>query len=181
MANQGSSAILPPVSNKDEPAPIESFEVRNFVKDHKFSICLGIVILAVLILIIVGFTKVELFGDVFYLDQMAMLNTDPTDFKYTGNERDVLGESGRDYYLMNQTYANNQSAPQLLEGNLAYVNQTQYLDMPVQYRPHPLDSRLASGQTAINGRFVRPMFRSNISDQTGNVISQETGPESLIF
>jgi len=177
MANQASSAILPPVSNKDTPDVVPvSRTAWDFVKDHKFSICLAIVMLVVIIFIIIGFTKTERFGDVFYLDQMAMLNTDPTDFKYTGDERDVLGESGRDYYLMNQTYANNRSAPQLLEGNLAYVNQTNYLDMPVQYRPRPLNPISAQ---PINGRFLSPLFSS--LPQSGNVVSQETGPESLVY
>jgi hypothetical protein len=110
-------------------------KAAQWCKDHKFSLAVGVVVVLVIVLIIVGFAKRENFGDVFYLDQMAMANQDPMRFKYTGNERDVLGESGRDYYLMNQTYANNRAAPQLLEGNLAYTNRTDYLDMPRQYRP----------------------------------------------
>jgi hypothetical protein len=130
------------------------------------------VVVAILILIIVGFTSTERFGDVFYLDQMAMLNTDPTDFKYTGNERDVLGESGRDYYLMNHIYAASSSAPQLLEGNLAYTNRTNYLDMPAQYRPQPVRDPRPS---PIKGRFVRPIFAA------GNSVDYEDGPESEVY
>jgi hypothetical protein len=113
------------------------------------------------------------------LDQLAMLNTDPTEFKYTGNDRDILGESGRDYYLANQMYASSNAAPQLLEDNDAFINQTDYLDMPTPWRPLPM---VADGKAPAE-RGVRPVFRIDAAQrrvgQSGNVAAQETGPESI--
>ena len=76
--------------------------------------------------------------DQFILNQLAAENADPVYFKYTGRDRDVLGMSGEDYYYANLTYGNSQASDQLLEGNSAFINQTDYLDMPAQYRPKPL-------------------------------------------
>ena len=110
----------------------------SFVKTHWVKLVIGVLIVVALIFTWYGFAQKEKLGEVFYLDQMAMLNADPTYFKYTGRDRDVLGESGQDYYLQNLTYSNNRAAGQLLNGNTAFVNQTDYLDMPSEYRPSPL-------------------------------------------
>lgn len=132
----------------------------NFIKNHWDKVVIGVLIVVALIFAFYGFTRPqEHLGDVFYLDQMAMLNADPTYFKYTGRDRDVLGESGQDYYLQNLMYSNSRAAGQLLEGNKAFVNQTDYLDMPPEYRPKPM---------------------STFIGQSGNVVSQETGPESRV-
>jgi len=76
----------------------------------------------------------------FYLDQMAMEYSDPTVFIYTGDERDVLGMSARDYYLLNTMDYNNGVAPSYFEGDQIFKNQTGYLDMPAEYRPAPTTS-----------------------------------------
>jgi len=72
-----------------------------------------------------------------YLDQMAMRYPDPTTFIYTGDERDVAGMSGRDYYLENKTNYLNGVAPPYFEGAARFVDQTDYLGMPAEYRPRP--------------------------------------------
>lgn len=167
-------APMPEVSQPEAPSIVS--RTASFVKRHWMSLTLGVIILAVIILIVIGFSTKESFGDVFYLDQLAMLNTDPTLFKYTGNDRDILGESGRDYYLANQTYANSRAAPQLLEDNDAYVNRSDYLDMPTAWRPLPMK---ADGNAPNPGsRFVRSIFRVG---QSGNVAAQEMGPETSIY
>lgn len=89
----------------------------------------------IIIIIAVAVSKKENMQDVFYLDQIAMKNSDPTYFKYTGRERDILGQSSRDYYLENRAYSNSHVGPQRLESDSAYINQTAYLGMPEQYRP----------------------------------------------
>lgn len=104
----------------------------DWIRNNKSIVALGVAILVVIIIIIIGYTT-EHFGDVFYLDQISMKNSDPMSFKYRGRERDVLGESPRDYYLMNRIYANNRAAPQYFDDS-AFANQTAYLDMPG--RPH---------------------------------------------
>lgn len=100
-----------------------------------------IVALVILITVALIFTykyKKENMTDVFYLDQIAMKSTDPTKFKYTGRERDILGMSVKDYYLENGMYSVNKVAPQLFIDNDRYDNQTGYLGMPYQYRPKSL-------------------------------------------
>lgn len=110
----------------------------SFIMNHWVKLLIGVFIVIALIFTFYGFAQKENLGEVFYLDQMAMLNADPTYFKYTGRDRDVLGQSGQDYYLQNLTYSNSDVAGQLLARNDAFVNQTNYLDMPAQFRPKPL-------------------------------------------
>ncbi len=116
--------------------------------DHKLlNFLIVIVIVSVLIYVYLNHTK-ELFRDAFYLDQIANKYSDPMYFKYAGNERDILGQSSRDYFLENQRYAHSYATPQLLEGDVSFTNQTKYLDMPKQYRPRPMSSFLPlSGNT----------------------------------
>ena len=108
--------------------------VLGFVQKHWGKILYVIAIIIVIIIIMV-FSSRERFEQPFYLDQIAMKNSDPTFFKYTGRERDILGESSRDYYLQNHLYAKNFVAPQRLENDDAFINQTDYLDMPSKWRP----------------------------------------------
>jgi hypothetical protein len=77
----------------------------------------------------------EHMGEVFYLDQMTMKHPDPALFHYTGRERDVAGMDGHDYYLENDMNARNLVAPYYFESDSAYVDHTDYLDMPMRYRP----------------------------------------------
>ena len=131
----------------------------QFFKNHWGKLILATAIIAVLIVVFIGMSSTERMEDQFILNQLAAENADPVYFKYTGRDKDVLGMSGEDYYYTNQTYANSRAADQLLEGNAAFVNQTDYLDMPAQYRPKPL---------------------SGFIGQSGNVVSAENGPESNI-
>jgi len=137
----------------------DGFDVMEFISNHWVQMVLGVIILIFLVFMFIGFSSSENLGEVFYLNQMTMENADPTYFKYTGRDRDVLGESGEDYYLQNLTFANSGSANQLLDGNKPFVNQTNYLDMPAQYRPKPL---------------------SGMVGQSGNVVAQEKGPEGSV-
>ena len=102
----------------------------------KFSLIFAIVLVLVLVLVYVMKNR-EGFSDVFYLDQMAMKNSDPMYFKYSSWERDVDGMSPRDYYLENQTNYLNGIAPGYFVRNGLYVDHTGYLNMPPQYRPSP--------------------------------------------
>jgi hypothetical protein len=131
----------------------ENSGVGNFLKHHWSEIVLAVVIIAFLIFAFIGYSKpAERMADQYILNQLAAENADPVYFKYTGRDKDVLGMSGEDYYYANQTYANSRAADQLLAGNAAFVNQTDYLDMPPEYRPKPL---------------------SGFVGQSGNVVSAE--------
>ncbi|MEM3122377.1 MAG: hypothetical protein QXH60_02970 [Candidatus Pacearchaeota archaeon] len=66
---------------------------------------------------------------------MAMIHPDSTYFKWLGRERDVLGMSGRDYYLENETYALSGVSPWLFRGDEMFKDQTCGLGMPYPYRP----------------------------------------------
>ena len=132
--------------------------VVTFIKNHWGKLLMATAFIVVLITIIVAFST-EHMQDQFVLNQLAAVNADPVYFKYTGRDRDVLGMSGEDYYYANLTYSNSRAADQLLEGNAAFVNQTDYLDMPPQYRPKPL---------------------SGFVGQSGNVVAAEKGPESKV-
>ena len=72
--------------------------------------------------------------DMFYLDQIAMKHSDPTYMKYAGRDKDILGQSHRDYYLENRMYSNSRAADQKLDDS-AYYDQTDYLQMPAEFRP----------------------------------------------
>ncbi len=117
-------------------------------KDHKLlNFLIVAVIISALVYVYLTYSQ-EQFSDKFYLDQIANSNSDPVYFKYGGNERDILGQSSRDYYLENQRYAHSYAAPQLLAGDAAFTNRTGYLDMPSEYRPRPMSAFLAlSGNT----------------------------------
>lgn len=93
------------------------------------------VILIVLVLLLLFWGWKENLTQPDYLDQMAMKYSDPTYFKYSSWERDVAGMSPRDYYLENQANYLNQIAPGYFKGDGLYVDHTDYLDMPAQYRP----------------------------------------------
>ncbi len=108
--------------------------------DHRLlNFLIVAVILVFLIYVYMTYAK-EQFQDAFYLDQIANNYSDPMYFKYAGNERDIAGQSSRDYFLENQRYAHSYAAPQLLAGNAAFRDQTNYLDMPKQYRPKPMSA-----------------------------------------
>jgi len=130
-----STPLNQPLINAN-PRPEGQSKAESFFRKHWGKILYAVLVIVVVIIIIVcASKKSEHLEDVFYLDQMAMQNSDPTFFKYTGRERDVLGESSRDYFLQNRMFSNSGVAPQHLEDDSAFVNQTDYLDMPPQYRP----------------------------------------------
>jgi hypothetical protein len=97
---------------------------------------IGLIIVA---LLVIGYLLVssqsEGFSEPIYLDQMAMKYSDPMYFKYSSWERDVDGMSPRDYYLENETNYLNGVAPGYFAGDQLYVDHTDYLNMPPQYRP----------------------------------------------
>lgn len=76
--------------------------------------------------------------DIFYLDQISMKHSNPTLLKYTGRQKDILGISPKGYYLENRNYANSRVAPQRLESDSAYINQTNYTQVASKYKPKPL-------------------------------------------
>jgi hypothetical protein len=131
----------------------------EFVKNHWSKVVVAVILVVFLIFAFIGMSSSERMEDQFILNQLAAENADPVYFKYTGRDKDVLGMSGEEYYYDNLTFANSRAAGQLLEGNAAFVNQTNYLDMPAQYRPKPL---------------------SGFIGRSGNNVSAETGPESDI-
>ena len=106
----------------------------------KQMLIVGVVIVIIVILLFVVMSRKEMMEDVFYLDQIGMQNTDPTKYKYTGRDKDILGMSVKDYYLENEQYAMSNVAPQLFIDNSKFKNQTDYLDMPKIYRPTSLSS-----------------------------------------
>jgi len=90
----------------------------------------------ILLLIIVLYNKnKEHLGKPYFLDQMAMAYSDPTWFNYLGYERDISGMSSRDYYLENQMNSTSRVAPQYFKNNAQFVDHTNYMDMPIKYRP----------------------------------------------
>ena len=72
--------------------------------------------------------------DVFFDDQVAMRFSDPTYFKYTGDERDVSGMSAKDYFLENQRMFDSGALPYMM-GDSQFVSKTDYLELPARYRP----------------------------------------------
>ena len=96
-------------------------------------ICVAILVMVFLILFYTA--NAEYLGVPFFLDQMTMEYSDPAKFNFTGRERDVSGMSGRDYYLENQMNYATKVGPQYSKGDLQFVDQTGYMDMPIKYRP----------------------------------------------
>lgn len=83
----------------------------------------------------------ERLSNAIYLDQIVFKNPNPLLMKYTGREKDVTGMSARDYYYENDIDSRNLVAPQYLEGNSGYVDHTDYLGMPLEYRPSTLPTK----------------------------------------
>lgn len=106
------------------------------MSDKQIYIAVFVVLFLFIIFIISKKTSSsEHLGVPFFLDQMAMSYSDPTWFNYLGYERDVAGMSSRDYYLENQLNASTKAAPQYLENNSNFIDHTNYMDMPIKYRP----------------------------------------------
>ena len=93
-----------------------------------------------------------------YLDQIANQASNPMIVKYLGSERDPLGMSMRDYYVENQTHANSGVAPFIFD-DMAFANQSGYLQMPRWYRPAP-------------GYKPRPL--ASLLQQDGNVVATDS-------
>ena len=70
----------------------------------------------------------------YYLDQISMKNPDPIKFHYDGRKRDVLGLSGRDYYLENDLMYRITGQGEKYGSDL-FKNNTNYARMPIKYRP----------------------------------------------
>lgn len=77
----------------------------------------------------------ERMGDVFYSSNLANKSMDPLKTYYSFREKDVTGMSAEDYYYENQTNAGNYIAPQYLQNDTKYVDHTDYLGMPLEWRP----------------------------------------------
>lgn len=92
--------------------------------------CVIFSILLIMLLSVVK--KIENFS----LDRMANEASDPIWLHYQGNNRDVLGESHRDYWLRNRL-ANDQGL-QKLSGDTMFYNPTNYGDMPKNFKPKTL-------------------------------------------
>lgn len=103
-------------------------------QDYQKYLIIGVIIL-VLLLIFYWYAGAEHLGNPFFLDQMAMEYSDPTWLNYLGYERDVSGQSPRDYYLENQMNSETGVGPQYFEGDLQFKDHTGYMDMPIKYRP----------------------------------------------
>jgi hypothetical protein len=118
----------------------------------------------------------EAFSEVFYLDQMAMKNSDPTYFKYSSWERDVDGNSPRDYYLENQTNYLNGFAPGYFAGDQLYVDHTGYLQMPPQYRPGPSQymAKMPIQRSGSDGSIMKVMDNVPLSAASMQTITQQT-------
>ena len=110
----------------------------NNANDNKKKFIFAGVVVLVVLLVLIFMSQREMMEDVFYLDQIGMKNTDPTQYKYTGRDKDVLGMSAKDYYLENGQYSASDAAPQLFKDNNRFKNQTDYLGMPSMYRPKSL-------------------------------------------
>ena len=95
----------------------------------------AVVLVLILVLAWVLYTQREHMGEVFYLNQLTMKNTDPITYYYTRRERDVTGMSQEDYYYENDTNSRNLVAPQYLEGDTKWQDHTDYLGMPLEHRP----------------------------------------------
>lgn len=136
---------------QEEDKPNKPF----FARYGMITLVITVIIVVILIIIAVVASRYqENLSQPFYLDQMAMKHPDPTWFKYLGWERDVQGMSGRDYYLENQTNAYNLAAPYYYEGDKAYYDHTDYLDMPERNRP------------LVHGSMTKPVMKS---EAAGNV------------
>lgn len=77
----------------------------------------------------------EHLGNPWFLDQFSMASSDPVWMNYLGYERDVLGQSPRDYYLENQINSQSGVGPQYFENDTAFMNHDDYKSMPIRYRP----------------------------------------------
>jgi len=95
-------------------------------------VCVAIVV--VIMLLIWWLVITEGLEDPFYLDYLVMKHPDPTRFKYTGRTRDILGMTGRDYYLENDMLHRARTVDDIYGAN-KFVNQNNYLGMPAEYRP----------------------------------------------
>jgi len=71
----------------------------------------------------------------YFLSQMVNESWDPVWFNYFSRVRDVSGQDSQDYYLENQMNASTGVGPQYFEGNLQFVDHTNYMDMPIKNRP----------------------------------------------
>jgi hypothetical protein len=75
----------------------------------------------------------EFLTNVFYLDQIAMKNSDPTNIKYFGRVRDHRGISMKDYYVENTMNSNNYAAPQYVIDDDAFKNQADFCPKPLSH------------------------------------------------
>jgi hypothetical protein len=100
-----------------------------------------VIVLLLVVLYWVFMNRKERLSNTIYLDQIVFKNPNPLLMKYTGRERDSTGMSARDYYYENDIDSRNLVAPQYLEGDSGYVDHTDYLGMPLEYRPSTLPTK----------------------------------------
>lgn len=104
--------------------------------DKRDHIYITIIVVVLLILFIYYCScKYEHLGEPWFLDQMSMNYSDPTWFNFMGNQRDVAGMSSKDYYLENQLNSSTGAGPQYFKNDTNFVDHTNYMDMPIKYRP----------------------------------------------
>lgn len=117
-----------------------------------------VIVIIVLLLVLCWFFMCgkEHLTNAIYLDQIVFKSPDPLLMKYTGREKDITGMSARDYYYENDIDSRNLVAPQYLEGNSAYVDHTDYLGMPLEYRPSTVSSRSGYVPSAISRKAKSP-------------------------
>lgn len=104
------------------------------------------------VLLYYTFGKKERMTNSVYLDQIVYDHPDPLLMKYMGRERDIAGMSARDYYYENDIGARNLVNPQFMEGDSNYVDHTDYLDMPLEYRPAPSAGQSLDSSESIPAR-----------------------------
>lgn len=147
---------------------------REWCNTNKFLCAVVIALVILLVLYFVCPGKGEHMGDPFYLNQMAMDNMDPSLFIYTNRERDVSGSDMQDYYLENQMNAETGVGPQYMEGNSKFVDHTDYLDMPMQFRPKVVSTGIVAD---FKGEMPNSGAKSDMKPKT-MVAQQLRAPET---
>lgn len=97
----------------------------------------GIIVLLLLYIVFYLYTTgaEERMSDVYFSSNIANKSIDPLNMYYGFRSKDITGMSPEDYYYENQTNSGNYVSPQFLEKDEKYVDHTDALGMPLEYRP----------------------------------------------
>lgn len=144
---------------------------------NKALCALLILVLVVLIYYSLGGWSERMTNSV-YLDQIVYSHPDPLLMKYTGREKDIQGMSARDYYYENDLDARNLVGPQYLEGDSNYVDHTDYLDMPLEYRPAPHGTSLLPARSPEKMPDLRPSWPARRRDFVPAVTSRKASMDA---